>query len=209
MKAGARRHRVRIVGIEWFNWGVGDLKAPLRRLRDKGAEQIVLVANAREGVVAMRAMASFPKKERLPILSHWGISGGDFFQEAGWDVLKEVDLKFLQTFSFIAPPRRKKGERLFRAYRNRFRDVVSPRDIMAPAGVAHAYDLIHLLAKAVRKAGRVDRAAVREAMVRLKAHDGVMRFYKPPFTNDRQDALDARDFILARFAFDGAIEPIR
>ena len=72
-------------------------------------------------------------------------------------------------------------------------------DIVAPVGTAHAYDLTHLLIKAVIKAGSSDSSAVRNALESLGPHQGLVKHYNPPFTSTRHDALDRGDFILTRY----------
>lgn len=199
-------HGMKPVSIEWFHWGVHDMVLQVGRLVGSGADVVILAANAPEGVVAVRSMAALPPTDRLPVVSHWGITGGDFPQRVG-GLLREVDLFFLQTFSFLAPPLPKRAEHLFRLYRETFSDVKRPEDIPAPTGTAHAYDLIHLLALAVERAGTLDRHAVRDALENLDHYEGVMRDYAPPFTPMRHDALNARDFMIACFVESGGIVP--
>ena len=50
----------------------------LRELKEQGADCVVLVANSAEGAVWVQAMAALEPDMRLPIISHWGITGGDF-----------------------------------------------------------------------------------------------------------------------------------
>ncbi len=75
-------------------------------------------------------------------------------------------------------------------------------------GTAHAYDLVHLLAAAIRKAVTTDRSEVRDALEQLDRYEGLVRDYDPPFTPLRHDALSAADFRMAAFADGGAIIPI-
>lgn len=206
-KAAARSLGVSLAGIAWFNWGVTDLAREIDDLRDAGADVVMLVANPREGVVAMRSMAGLPAASRLPIISHWGITGGNFHEQVR-EHLATVDLSFLQTYSFIDPPFPARSAALFRAYRARYPGIESPADVISPVGTAHAYDLIHLLALAIEKAGTIDRVAVRAALEQLGPHDGLVRRYDPPFSANDHDALDASDFRLARFDAAGAIVPI-
>ncbi len=193
-------------GIEWFNWGIPDMSEHIDRLHAAGADEIILVANPPEGLVAVKSMAARPENDRLPIISHWGITGGTFPEMAG-DLLDQVDLSFLQTFSFVTPPFPERARRVFQRYRTMFPDVKSVDGVLAPPGTAHAYDLVHLLALAVRQSGSLDREAVRDAMEHIKSYEGLMRDYAPPFTPDRHDALNAEDFIIARYGENGAIVP--
>ncbi|NQV45449.1 MAG: ABC transporter substrate-binding protein [Rhodospirillales bacterium] len=192
--------------VEWFNWGITDMSEHIERLHAVGADTIILVSNPPEGLVAVRSMAARPEGKRLPIISHWGITGGTFSHMAG-NLLGQVDLMFLQTFSFLAPPVPERANRLFQQYRKMFPDAKTADEVLAPAGIAHAYDLVKILAMAVRQAGTLDRAAVRDAMERIEQHKGLMRDYTPPFTARRHDALNADDFIMARYGENGVIIP--
>lgn len=195
-------------GIEWFNWGASteDFKRAYRTLIAGQAEVVILVSNPREGVKAVEAMASFPADARLPIVSHWGITGADFPMLAG-NALDSVDLTILQTYSFFDPPFADRADKLVAAYCRAFGDCDGPKSVFSPAGTAHAYDLVQLLARAVLRAGTTDRVAVRRAMENLAPYRGLVRNYDPPFTETRHDALDSSDFRLARFGSGGAIVP--
>lgn len=206
-KAAARDLGVTIAGIEWFNRGVKDLQGQIRALRVAGADVVMLVAGSREGAVAVRSAVAMAPGDRPPIVSHWGVTSG-IFLDLAQDQLDQVDLVFLQTYSFLEPklPERAKG--FLRAYFDRFSDVRSPAEIRSPVGTAHAYDLVHLLAMAVERAGTVDRPAVRDALERLPRYQGLVKDYRRPFTPERHDALMVEDFGLARYLPDGTIEPV-
>lgn len=87
----------------------------------------------------------------------------------------------------------------------RIAGVKGPRAIASPVGVAHAYDLTHLLARAIDKAGSTDRAAIRTALENLGPYDGLIKNYPRPFTSTRHEALAPEDVFMAEFAADGAI----
>jgi branched-chain amino acid transport system substrate-binding protein len=194
--------------VQWFHWGSTDLTQQIQSIRDSGADVILLVANAPEGVAAVTAVAKLPRKERLPIISHWGITGGDFFEKA-IQSLQQVDLVFLQTFSPLDPPFPQRARQVFDAYGKKFPECPTAEDIFAPAGTAHAWDLIHLLALAVEKAGSTHRPAVRTALEHLDTYAGLVRTYAPPFTPERHDALSVENFRLARYNGRGVIVPIQ
>jgi branched-chain amino acid transport system substrate-binding protein len=198
MKAALKHADMAIAGVQWFNSSQQDMSPQIRALAD---------ANADHGTVTVRNIASLPKNQRLPVISHWGITGGEFFKSARGDIAR-IDLSFLQTFSFYTPPFPKRAEALLNAYCSRFGPCTSPADVTAPVGTAHAYDIVRILAKAIEKAGSMDRPAIRTALENLKRFDGLMRNYRPPFTANRHDALDATDYRLARFDSNGAIVPI-
>ena len=205
--AAAKKLSTSIVDLQWFNWGVADLSTHLRLFKERGCDVVMLVANPSEGAVAIQSMLSLDKAQRLPIISHWGITGGDFGAAVGQD-FSEIDLVFLQTYSFIKPTHPERASELITTYIERFDGVSNAEEIPAPVGTAHAYDLIHLLAMAMEQAGTTDRSKVREALENLPEYKGLIRDYSPAFTADRHDALDARDFSLARFSQNGAIIPV-
>ncbi len=193
--------------IEWFNSGESDVSAQIEALVARGSDVILLVSNVTEGVAIVRSMAKLPTEKNLPIISHWGITIGDFFGQAA-PALSMVDLTFLQTFSFLAPPFPERAKALYDGYCLLFGPCKSAADIGSPVGVAHAYDLIHLLRIAIETSGSTDRDAIRAALEEIPSHQGVMRNYQLPFTKERHDALDARDFRLSRFNALGAIVPV-
>lgn len=193
---------LRPVRIRWFNRGVQSLEADLDLLIAGGAEAILLASGAKEGALAVEAMAKRAPDQRVPIISHWGVATGDMPPE-----VEAVDLRFLQTFLFSNPPFPDRARRFLDTYRALFPDFSSAEDIPAPAGIAHAHDVIQLLAAAVRQAGTFDRRAVRDAMENLGRHEGLVRTYDPPFTPERHDALTEDDYRMARFAAGGRIVP--
>lgn len=206
MTKAAGEHDLPEPVVQWFNWGVQDLSTQLQAFRGAGVDAILMVANAPEGLTIIRAIHAQPEGSRFPVLSHWGITGGDFGNQAR-DVLPEVELRFLQTFSFARPPVPEKAEALFRLYQASHPEAEDPLDIPAVPGLAHAYDLVHLLARAITLAETTDRARVRDALESIPSHTGVMKTYEPPFTSKRHDALDASSFHLARFNESGQIVP--
>jgi branched-chain amino acid transport system substrate-binding protein len=81
-------------------------------------------------------------------------------------------------------------------------------DIQGPVGVAHAYDGVHLLARAIRLAGTAERPAVRDALEKLGNYQGLVRRYNPPFTRERHEALGPEQLLMARFRPDGVLVPV-
>ncbi|HEX8884646.1 MAG TPA: ABC transporter substrate-binding protein [Noviherbaspirillum sp.] len=204
LHAGAGKARARIVGTAWYNWRDSTLLPGYQRLRDAGAQAIVLVANDDEAAVLVKEIAALPASQRLPIISHWGVTGGDFVGQAG-PALQQVDFTVVQTFSFFqADPKVLEGFMKTLAGISPIRRI---DDIRAPVGVAHAYDAMHLLARAITKAGSTERPAVRDALERLGSYRGLVRLYQPPFTKDRHEALGPEQLLMARFRADGALVP--
>ncbi len=208
--AAARRHFAGVdspvaVGVRWHSWGMASLRMQYESLRRIGAEAIILVANAPEAAVLVREVAALPEAERLPIISHWGVTGAQFYRDAAAG-LRRLDFTLIQTFSLL----RADPERLARMI-----GVAQPlyglsrvEDFEAPSGFGQAYDLMHLLARAISQAGTTDRAAVRNALEHLGPYRGLIRDYDPPFTPDRHDALEPQDAFMARYREDGVLIPV-
>ncbi|MCD2517607.1 ABC transporter substrate-binding protein [Massilia sp. G4R7] len=195
---------ITIVQTAWYNWRDQTLVARYQALRSAGAQAIVLVANDDEAAVLVREVAALPKREHLPILSHWGVTGGEFVRQAG-PALNKVDFSVIQTFSFFKAD--KKPLARFMQSAAAISPVRKIEDIQGPVGVAHAYDLMHILAKAIDLAGSTDRKAVRDALEKVRAHQGLVKHYAPPFAPNRHEALGPRELLMARYRPDGVLVP--
>ncbi len=189
--------------IEWFNWGEKDLTPQLKAIQASKADAILLVANAPEGKLILETMNR--EEIFLPIISHWGITGGSFGKELK-EALSKIPFEFLQTYSFITS-KSKKNQEIIQNYFKQYQ-VNDVRDIIAPVGTAHAYDLISLLAKAIKKSESLHRPAIRDALENIKFHEGLVKHYKPPFQPDRHDALSVNDLFLAKYDKQGNIIPV-
>jgi branched-chain amino acid transport system substrate-binding protein len=205
LKKAAAGLGVLIVGERWYNWGDKTLLPQYQELRDAGAQAIVLVANEVEGALLVREMAGLPEAQRLPVVSHWGVTGGKFVEMAG-EALDRIDFAVVQTFSFIgnnAPA----AKRVLAALRKKY-GIERAEAVTSPVGVAQAYDMVHLVAAAIRKAGSAERIKVRAALEQLGAYDGLVRRYARPFTPDNHDALSPDQVFMARYAQDGWLIPL-
>jgi branched-chain amino acid transport system substrate-binding protein len=195
-----------VVATRWYNWGDQVYTDHLQACVRERAQAIVLVANEREAALLFTQLAQMPDTQRLPVVSHWGITGGTIHELAA-AALGKIDLEVIQTFSFAGsarPAARRLAERLMRETSAR-----TPAHIPGAVGSAHAYDTVHLLALAVDKAGSTRGDDVRRALESLPAHEGVVRRYEPAFTARRHDALTPREVLFVRIERDGALTPVK
>jgi branched-chain amino acid transport system substrate-binding protein len=209
-KEAAERHiaklsNVRIVGIEFHNARDTTLLTQYKRLLDQGAQAILLVMSDVEAALLVREVAALDAKMRLPMISHWGLTGVAFFETTGSEILNSVDLSIIQTFS-LARADPKKLQRIT-AVARKLGGALMPQDIRSPTGFAHAYDLTHILARAINIAGSTDRSMVRDALEQVKNYDGLVRYFESPFTEDRHEALRASDLFFVRYRSDGVLVP--
>ncbi len=192
-KEWAPEYGLEIVGIEKFNDADTDISPQLTRLKDAGAEALLMVANAAPGAQAMKSLVRI--NWDVPVISHWGISGGRFSELAGQDAADKV--VFVQTYSFYGE-QSPVGEKVLAALQEKY-TLSGPSDILAPVGIANSYDAMHLVALALETAGTTDGAAVREAFYNIPSFEGLIKTYNKPFTPDNHDALNEDDYILVKW----------
>ncbi len=207
MKVALAKEGLEPAAIAWFHWGAKNMGAAVDKLDSAKPDVILLVANTPEGLAIVRSMASHPEESRTPIFSHWGITGGDFYEKSK-SLLDDIELSILQTYSFAKPAFPDRAQNLVQAYLQRYPDAKDASDIFAPTGTAHAYDLIHLLAMAIEQAGTTDRPAIQLALENLPEYKGLVRNYRPAFSATKHDALDISDFNLSRYDQNGVLVPL-
>ena len=166
----------------------------LTRLKEKGADSIILVVNTPPGAQMMKSRERMGWK--VPVVSHWGISGGRFPELAGPTA---GDAHFVQTYSFFGKLN-PTGERVLAALKKKYPAIKGPEDVFAPVGTANAYDAMHLLGLAIAQAGSTDGDKIREALEGLNAKfAGLIKTYDKPFSKTNHDALGAADYIMVRY----------
>jgi len=191
-KQWAPEYEVEIAGIEKFNDTDTDMSAQLARLKDAGVGAVLLVGNAAPGAQVMRSLTRIGWD--VPVVSHWGISGGRFPELAGEAASKVV---CVQTYSFFGE-QGPVGQKVMAALEEKYQ-LDSPGEILAPVGTANAYDAMHLTALAIETAGTTEGAAVQEAFYNLPTYEGLIKTYDRPFTPDNHDALSEEDYILVQW----------
>ncbi len=195
----------RVVATRWHNWGVESLREDYDAFRAAGAQAIIAVTNESPGALLVKEIAALPPDARLPVIAHHGIAGGDLVTLAG-PALSQVDLTAVQFFTFVGNGR-PKAQALLAAVEKRY-GVLDAGAVLSAGGLAAAYDLTWLLARAVQKAGSTDRRAIRRALEELPELDGAVKRLQRPFAPDRHEALDATDLFMARFRATGGLERI-
>lgn len=191
-----------LVKVAGFEWSDTSLANEYMELVQAGAEAVLVVGNEPEVGLLVRNLAAMPRSDWRPLLAHWGAAAGDLRPLAG-PALFEIDLTLVQTYSFLdaTSPR---ARQVLNAAMKKFK-VATPAEVMSPVGVAHAYDLVHILARAINQAGSTDRARIRDALENLGAVDGLIRKYNPPFSRDRHEALGPEQLFMARWRKDGGV----
>lgn len=203
------------VGLSRFNWGIKGHSARglTMSISANGADCILLVANAVEGLQFADAVLSMNPDKRIPIISHWGITAGNFHETFGAEKRRGVDLTFIQTcFSFLHPNLSERGEAVLARARTQFPNAIkAARDIRSPVGFIHGYDLTRLLLQALNSIELTDnisanRNNVRVALEQLtEPNEGLVKTYEAPFSvfdgenPDAHEALGSDDICMARY----------
>lgn len=200
-----RNAQIQVAATHWYNWGDKSLLPHYEDMERSGARALLLVTNEAEGALLVREMAALPKERRLPVASHWGVSGGDL-PGLAQGALKEVDFAVVQTWSFLgrddAVSRRVARAALAKTGKS---DI---GQLHSAVGLAHAYDLVHILARAVDLAASPERERVRAALEQVRDHRGLIKLYARPFTPERHEALGPEDLFMARYRDQPAPTPL-
>jgi len=191
-----------VSGITWFNWGLGKhhAKLLLRNIADTNSDVIFFVGNSPEGKTFIKAMIDLPDALKLPVRSHWGITGGTFAQEINAEQRSLVDLQFIQTrFSFLNPSLSKIELSVLELAKKHNSDINSKNDIKAQSGFVHSYDLTKIIIAAINQSGLTgnkaqDKASIRKSLTHLKLPvAGLIKTYKSPFSQYNTDTPNAHE----------------
>ncbi|OUR79799.1 hypothetical protein A9Q75_11645 [Colwellia psychrerythraea] len=193
---------IKPVGLSWFNWGAGKnhAKVLLRDIKASGADVIFFVGNSVEGVTFTRAMVELPENIRLPIRSHWGITGGDFTQKVTATEREKIDLQFIQTsFSFLNDNISTLAENVLALGIKSNEGLSDKSDFKAQTGFVHAYDLTKIVIAAIRQIKLTgdknqDKILLHHALEHLiQPIPGLLKTYHRPFTPYSKQKLNAHE----------------
>ncbi len=206
-------------GITWFEWNTKEnlAKQLIYDILQKNTDCLIFVGNAIEGRHFANAVISFPEERRLPIISHWGITGGNFYQQYREKYHGQLDLAFLQTcFSFNKPNLGSHALGVLAQARALYPDKIKQgEDIKAPPGFIHAYDIGLIVAEALKQMNwsgdiQKDRAQLVQSLENITAPvKGLVKTYHPPFQpwksslTDAHEALGVENLCLAEYDENG------
>src|SRR5260221_2953900 len=156
LKAALAAKTIPYAGIEKFETNDVDVVPQLTRLKQAGADVLFLVANVAPSAQVVKSLDRMGWN--VPIVSHWGPSGGRFTELAGPSAEK---VHFIQTFSFSGNTS-PKAAGVLEALKKKYPEIKSAADVTPAVGIANAYDAMHLTALAITKAGSIEGAKIRE-----------------------------------------------
>ena len=136
----------------------------------------------------------------VPVVSHWGISGGRFPELAGPTA---GDRRTSSRPTASSASRGRSASACWRRLKKKYPKIKGPEDVFSPVGTANAYDAMHLIALGIAQAGSTDGDAIRMALEDLKTpYEGLIKTYKRPFTPDNHDGLGPDDYIMVHYEGD-------
>lgn len=188
-------------GIERFESGDTDVVPQLSRLKDSGADALLLVANVSPSAQVVKSLDRMGWD--VPIVSHWGPAGGRFSELAGESADK---VHFIQTFTFVEN-QQGKGADVLAALKEKYPEIQSLADVTPAVGIANAYDAMHLTALAIENAGSTEGPAIRQGYYDIESYEGLIKSYQSPFSPEQHDAVGPDDYVFTHFV-DGQIVPL-
>ena len=195
LQKSAKEIGIEIKGVHWINWQQKHFSEDINAIKDAAVDGIILVTNVPEAAVVLEEMNNHMLLD-LPIISHWGIASGQLTERLTTPI-DQYDIAVLQTFHFNHQ-KNDRAKHLYERYVSQY-GLVEPNAIEGVTGLAHAYDLVHLIATAADKAGSIEIDALRRALESLETFEGAVKTYAPPFTKDRHDALWSKDYFMTTF----------
>jgi branched-chain amino acid transport system substrate-binding protein len=201
LKKALSADSIGLAGVEKFDNNDLDMVPQLTRLKENGADSIVLVANVAPAAQVVKSLDRMAWD--VPVVSHWGPAGGRF-TELGGPRTEKVDM--VQTFNFsgkLSP----KGEKVLAALKAKYPEIKTAADATPAVGIANSYDAMHLLALGIVRAGSTDGPALRKGLYEIDSYDGLIKKYSKPFSPENQDALSKDDYVFTHFV-NGEIIPL-
>ncbi|MCH2206558.1 MAG: ABC transporter substrate-binding protein [Lentisphaerales bacterium] len=204
-----KSNQIKAVGIEFFNWEPTEatINSKIRKIINTGADSILFVGNSTEGQLFANAMNKFGIK--TPVLSHWGINGGGFFEKVGFAKLNQQKWSFIQTsFSFMQKPLPAFPKKVLDKAKMLFPQKIDDNYIKSPSGFIHAFDMTLILAQAWEK---VDKNGKWQAELKQTLENGnfnvqgLIKNYQKPFSPyklnspDAHEALGIKELKMAEF----------
>ncbi|WDE95926.1 ABC transporter substrate-binding protein [Lentisphaera profundi] len=203
---------IRKSGVTWFKWGLSQyaIDKLILNLKQSNADSIVLVGNAMESSKIVNAISDANLK--IPIISHWGITGGRFYDSLN-SKAKKYPLLFIQSSLDMSS---NSNNEIIKKCSLLFPDDFNNNYIKSPSGFLHAYDLSSLLIEAsqheFKKRGLDLREAVKRKLETLSTPvKGLIKTYHKPFQAYSPDApfsheaLNSADYRMAYYNDQGQI----
>ena len=197
LKAASAAKNLPYAGIEKFETNDVDVVPQLSRLKQAGADVLLLVANVAPSAQVVKSLDRMSWD--VPIVSHWGPAGGRFTELAGAERGQGALHPDLQLLRQLQPQGRRRARR---AEEEISRDQVArPTSRRRSASPMPTTRCISPRSPSPRPARpKVPRSA--KAFYGIDKYEGLIKTYQKPFTPTNHDALSASDYIFTYFKGD-------
>lgn len=215
-KALAKRS-ISVPSVLWFDWQLGEIGAKqiMSDILSYEPDVIFMVANAIEGETLLKEVSK--QQKTIPVRSHWGITGGDIFSRIKKEINNgSLDLEFIQTsFLFTNGILNEYQADTWVLLKEKYDDVDSLRDLKAPLGFIHAYDLTKIFLVALDNIDREKEIIQQRIDLRKELENisvpvtGLIKTYHSPFSNigsNSHEALGKENFTMGFFDNEGVIK---
>lgn len=202
-------------GLSLFDWNLKESTAriKLRNIIANNYDCIIFVGGSNETNQFVKAMIAMDKEKRIPIISHWGVTGANLEKIFTDEVKQAISFHFIQSCYSLTSSNQSIFQRLVikratKLFPLEFNEI---EKIQAPAGFIHAYDLGRIAIAALQQTkltGDIvkDRILFKQALESLKHPiKGLIKTYNQPFTpwheknSDAHEALRLENFCMASF----------
>lgn len=202
-------------GLTLFNWNIKENSAriTLRNIISEGYDCLLLVAGVHESNLFVRSMAAMEKDKRIPIISHWGVTGGDVDTIFTKKIKEAISFHFIQSCYSLSAPNQSIFQRsVISRAKTLFPEAFSsPEHVKASAGFIHAYDLTRIAIAALNQITLTNniqhnRMLFKQSLESLQQPiQGLIKEYNKPFAKwsklqeDAHEALRLKNFCMATF----------
>lgn len=179
-----------------FDWGQSSFKDILQKIYSSRDDVIIYVGNAPEASQLIGELSR--KKHQIPLVSHWGITGGRFWHNSR-ELLTKTPLSFVTSFPLDYVQKNKNGL----DFLNRFSERFNQKSSYFPAFFAtiHSYELLRLLGKAMEKSTDLSRNNIRDELEAIQSFEGLFKNYIKPFAQKSREheVLKDSDIFFGRY----------
>ena len=178
-------------GLSLFNWNLKESTAriKLRNIIANNYDCIIFVGGSNETNQFVKAMIAMDKEKRIPIISHWGVTGGDLDTIFTKKIKQSISFHLIQScYSLSAPNQSTFQQSVIARAKKLFPDeFVSLEHVKAPAGFIHAYDLARIAIAALNQIELTDntkqyRVLFKQSLESLQRPiQGLIKEYNKPF----------------------------
>jgi branched-chain amino acid transport system substrate-binding protein len=180
LEAALQRRGLAPVAVERFQLQQTEMRAPLERARQAGAQAVLTYGIGPElaHIANERARMGWA----VPIIGSWTLAMSSFIEIAGPNA---EGVRMPQTF--IEQPRTPRQTDFLAAWKA----LTGSARIPVPPAAAQGYDSMLLLAAAIRQAASADGPAIRAALENLAAPvEGVIMTYRHPYSASNHETLN-------------------